>query len=507
MSLTNDEVMDNFEENNNQNVGVNYESPEAINTAIDNISIVIREIFLENDFIKESLKQLRSLNYNKLQDKERMIIMSNINDIVSQIFGENVIKPSLAITEKAIEGDQIGIYDGQVCIYEEVFKHKNSGLTILSMYINELTEYLAKEIVTNALSIIGYEDYKELKGKAKIYYENVATSPFCNSWNNFKEKEEPNYYNQPIIYDAVKLQMEILFEHLKYLYQDNSNIDAEMSELLYKCIHFNGTLVEDKELRKKIIEENHRNLDKYEEERSLLIEYLDKTEGDLSNLNDDEFYELFSNTYYSILSHDEDGKLDVRLTNMVNELMKREFRDFDTSKVDMPIYKLKFDIKDEVMSFSKIVGEEVNTMEVSDPVEIFVQVMTDISLISQIYDFFEFNSEEEKEDYFIMKEWIKLKNKDFSDPCDEEVFKDGLNIVVQKITERLANLQKKVEKGIAQTGFIKGKSMLRYESKDAYFDFHEFKNGYTRKEYSDALIEYARLDAEDIKKRNIGGRK
>lgn len=301
MSKVMDGVINEVEEKNNVEE-VNYNSPNAINTAIDNIPIVFKEMFLGNDFIRTSLNQLRSSTYNKLSVEDRMIIFSNINDVVSQILGEDVIKNGLAVTEKDLDGEQIAIYDGQVCIYEEVFKHKNSGLTILTMYVEELIEYLVKEIASDALAMLSYEDYKGLKGNAKIYFENVAVSPFCNSWNNLREKEDDKYYVQPVIYDAIALQMQILFEHLKFLYQDDPNIDSEMSDLLYKCIHFNGSLVENKKERKKIIEDNQKNLDKYEEERELLAKYLDKTAGDLTSLSDDEFYEIFSNTYYSILS-------------------------------------------------------------------------------------------------------------------------------------------------------------------------------------------------------------
>ena len=121
-------------------------------------------------------------------------------------------------------------------------------------------------------------------------------------------------------------------------------------------------------------------------------------------------------------------------------------------------------------------------------------------------------SKKEEEDYYIMKEWVDLKGRKYSDQTDKEVVNDGLNIILRKTNELLSDLNCKIKMAISKSKFIPhGKSIITHDNKEALYDYHEFKNLYTKDEVTESLMSYIRLDVEEMKRnkaiKNTGGRK
>lgn len=473
-----------------------------IQEAIDEIDESFKGVFLDNDFIVAKLDELRSENYNKLTYKKRLEIFANIAAWCSANFGEGAIRPSVAVSDREIDGEYLFISDTQLYITKEILQSKDMGLHILSCLIKNLRIYLTSNIIDKAYVVeLPMED---LKGLARIYYENKAESVLNNSWQNFIKTDQKNHHYQPLIFDALKLSADITFQHLKMLYKKYQQVDKECSSLVYTAMNFYDTLPQAIEKRKQIIKANRENVKNYDKDIKLYDKYLDATVEDFSTFSDDQFFELFNDSYFNALNLNEDGMLTIRLENMSNELLKRAFYGFNLEGIEFPKYTMTYDEENQTMLMTrKYMGEEGEEF-VETSGEIFMMVLTDISYLAQKNNLVRFANEEEKRDWYDMVEWCKLKDHVY-DNTDKEIVNDGLNIIIRKVTEVLSDLQIRINQAISKSDFLPhGQSMIRGDSKDAYYDFHEFKNGLTRKEVQDVLIGYIREDMKKIKRK--GGR-
>jgi len=266
----------------------------------------------------------------------------------------------------------------------------------------------------------------------------------------------------------------------------------------------------DKKRRETVLKARE-NIKQSVKELALYDKYLEQSASVFSTLTDDEFFELFNVAYTDALNSNEDGLLEVRINNMLNELIKRTFKDFDLTNIELPKYKAVIDYENQNIQIARVYEGKTsvkNTQSVAEGLNI---VLNDIVMLSQKHVLFEFSSEKERIDYYTMKEWTDLKKHDYSDSVDDEIVKDGLNIILRKTNELLSDLNGKIKKAIAKSKFVPhGKSMISHDNKEALYDYHEFKNLYTKDEITEGLMEYIRLDVEEMKKAKVnttGGRK
>jgi hypothetical protein len=347
-------------------------------------------------------------------------------------------------------------------------------------------------------------DPEKLKGLARVYYDNMSRSILRNIWKNKLVEHEKDYSYQPLTYDALVNSRKIMFEICKMLYKEYGVIDKGISHILYDHMDFQKKAPRSIKKREEMVKRQNKNIDNYDEELALYEDYLNATAGDVSNYSDDEFYELFNSSYYDGLNIDEDGLLVKRLNNLTNELVKRPFREFDISGVEFPEYEISYDNETDVMTMKRTFKGEVVEESIGSSSDAFSYVLSDVSVVAQRNKMFKFNSEQEKQDYMDMALWCEMKNHDYSDPNDKDLVRDGLNIILQKVSELYASIQVKSQEAINKSEFIPhGKTMLAYQDKEAYYDYHEFKNCFTKQEIHEALMEYIRLDIEDMKKKGV----
>ena len=254
------------------------------------------------------------------------------------------------------------------------------------------------------------------------------------------------------------------------------------------------------------------NIKKSALELDLYDKYLEKSASVFATLTDDEFYELFNIAYINALNSNEDGKLEIRINNMINELPKRVFKDFDLRGIQLPRYKIEIDAEHNSIQLIREYEGKTSSEDCPGSGTALSVVLNDIVMLAQKHVLFKFNSDKEREDYYMMKEWTDFKDHDYSDPTDNEVVKDGLNIILRKTNELLSDINEKIKRAIAKSEFIPhGKSMITHDNKEALYDYHEFKNLYTKDEVTEGLMEYIRLDVEEMRKtkkvKKTGGRK
>lgn len=475
---------------------------DKVNESIEGLDDVFYEQFTTNPRILEIVRSLREEEYGKLPPKKRAQLFAKLNSLASQLFA-GAVDSHIYLSETPIDGKTIVINDNGVYFYKTLFSTKDGGLSVLHLYIYSLKKHVATVLVDGIFDF--NIDPEKLKGTTRIYYDNLSRSILRNSWRNRLEEHEKNFTYQPIVYDALSISREIMFELTKFLYKEYKVIDKGMSHILYDHMDFMKKQPRSIKKRNEMVAKQNKNIKLFDKELALYEEYLKATTGDLSTYSDDEFYELFNTSYYDGLNVDEDGLLVKRLNNMVNELIKRPFREFDISQVEFPLYEITYNEEENIMTMKRTYKEEVDELVIQTSSDAFSYVLADISIVAQKNKMFKFNNEQEKQDYMDMVLWCDMKNHDYSDPTDKELVRDGLNIILQKVSELFSSIQKKSQAAIDKSRFTPhAKTMLLYQDKESYYDYHEFKNCHTKQEIHEALMDYIRLDIEDMKKK--GGR-
>ena len=480
-------------------------TPEYVNEAIDAVDEVIYDMFLSEQSITELLS-FRSDNWNKLDEEGRKELCANFCAYLSALIGETIIYPGIIFADQPINGQNVTILNGsKVTIYNKLFEAKNVGVSIIADMIREIKLNMIEEVIEDAMSVSDENYRKKLKGKAKLYYENKAESWLTYSWVNFYSKDHVNYSYQPIIFDCHKTEIDVLFEILKEMYKRDKKVDKEMSALLQMCMSFYGDIANAKAKRAKIIQENKANFKVHLEEEKIVCEYIKRVTGDLSNLTDDEFYELFNNSFYSLINSTKFNVSSI-LENLTNELVYRVFKEFNLTGIELPSYTFNLNEETMIMTMSCFFEGETSDLEVSDSTEVFEQIIHMISILAQKHTLIHFKDEDEKKHYELMRTWVKAKKEEeITDQCDLDVIKDELNIVVLKVGELLNELEAKVKKAISKSSLLPvGESMLSYYNVEGLIDFNEFKQGYSKEEIQDCLKEYMELDLEDMNKRKAG---
>lgn len=480
------------------------EQIRLVEEAIDSLDVVLVDLTTNEEYpIFKIVEQFRSENYNKLTIDERTNLFATLNAYFAGALTSSFLTPEVYTADDNVNGKWIDVEEGKVFINKSIFKNKNFGLDLIRGYLMELRIDMIYSIVGGLYQINANRN--DVKGLAKTYYDNICQSNLYNNWNNFLSKEHPDYAYQPIIIDSSRLTNEVSFMIVKKLYKKYQVIDEEISSLIYSIMEFRGRMDFFKKQRKKVIKLHQQNIAKINKEFDSYMKYLQVTLSDLSKLSDDEFYALFNSSYYYGLNINDDGFMIERLTSLANELIVRVFNDFDLENVELPIFEFHVD-DDFVVTMKVIYDNEIKECRVTDSYLIFQNVMQAMSAVAQRNKLFRFKDEQEEKDYDDMREWYNYKKvHESKDPMFQEIIHDGLNIVSRKVTEMWRNLQFRIEDAISKCDeFNKGRSMIIYDNKESYYDYHEFKNGYTQEEVTANMMELIREDLKLIKSK--GGR-
>jgi hypothetical protein len=392
-------------------------------------------------------------------------------------------------------------------MYDKIFETKNAGISILSNYIYALTKNIIISISDNMYALNVDPDL--LSETAREYYENFQSSYLYGSWDNLLNKSDKYYVSQPIISDSLQVANHALIEHVKFLFSEFGYIDREMSILINRHMSETYNQKDISKKRREAVRRAKENIKLSIKEFELYDKYLEQSASVFSKLTDDEYFELFNVAYVNALNSNEDGLLATRINNMINELPRRVFKDFDLSNIELPKYNVVIDKEKEELSIVRVYEGATSVEACPGSNHAISLVLNDIVMLSQKHVLFNFNNDKEKEDYYTMKEWVDLKKHKFMDPIDKEISSDGLNIILRKTSELLRDINERIKLAISKSDFIPhGKSMITHDNKEALYDYHEFKNLYTKDEVTENLMEYIRLDIEDMKrKKETGGRK
>lgn len=480
---------------------------DLLNTSVANVGASIKKIFVGNDYFNTILDRLHSSNWNNLTVKERKQIFLEIQGYVNYVYGDTLVAPKLSFTEKMVDQEYVYMEFGDTYIYDKVFETKNAGLSILSNYIRALAENIIVAIGDNMYQI--EVDPELLSPLALEYYENMQSSYLKGSWTNYLSKGDKYYFNQPIVHDSLFIAKDVMMENLKYLYSKFDSVDSEMSHLINTYMNeVNNRKSLEKKRKEAVIAARKQIKASYGEVENY-YKYLKQSASVFSKLTDDEFFELFNMAYVPALNSNEDGKLTRRIDNMLNELPRRVFKDFDLKGIELPKYKTVINQELEALSLGRVYEGQASCQTVYSCGEALTVVLQDMVMLAQKHVLFKFNSEKERQDYLTMKEWTELKNRDYSSPVDSAIVKDGLNIILRKTNELFSDLNDRIKGSISKSKFLPhGKSMIVHDNKDALYDYHEFKNLLTKDEVTEQLMAYIRGDIERMKaaKKN-GGRK
>ena len=480
---------------------------ELLNTSVENVGASIRKLFVNSEYFNTILERLHSSNWNNLTVKERKQIFLEIQGYVNYVYGDTLVSPRVAFTEKMVDQEYVYMEFGDTYIYDKVFESKNAGLSILTNYIRALSENIIVAIGDNMYQI--EVDPELLSPLALEYYENMQSSYLKGSWTNFLSKGDKYYYNQPIVNDSLLLSKEVMMEHIKYLYSKYDSVDAEMSNLINQYMNEANNRKTLAKKRKEAVMAARKQIKASYGEVESYYDYLEQSASVFSKLSDDEFYELFNIAYVPALNSNEDGLLTKRIDNMLNELPRRVFKEFDLRGIELPKYKTVINEELGALSLGRAYEGEASCQTVYNCGEALTVVLQDMVMLAQKHVLFKFNSEKEREDYMTMKEWTELKNRDYSSSVDSAIVKDGLNIILRKTNELFSDLNDRIKVAISKSKYLPhGKSMISHDNKEALYDYHEFKNLLTKDEVTEQLMAYIRGDIKRMKasKRN-GGRK
>ena len=479
---------------------------ELLNQSAENVAASVRKVFIDSPYFNTILERLHSSSWNNMTPKERKMVFLEIQGYVNYIYGDTLVSPQIAFTERMVEQEYVYMDFGTTYIYNKLFEGKNCGISILANYIRALTENI---IVAIGDSMYQMEvDPSELSPLALEYYENMQSSYLKGSWTNYHSKGDKYYYSQPIVHDSLLLSKDIMMEHVKYLYSKFDCIDEEMSSLInqYMSEVSNRKSLE-KKRREAVMAARKQIKNSYKEVENY-YRYLKQSASVFSKLSDDEFYELFNIAYIPALNSNEDGKLTRRMDNMLNEIPRRVFKDFDLKGIELPKYKTMINEEQEALTLIRVYEGATSCEVIQNAGEALGVVLSDLVMLSQKHVLFKFASEKERDDYMAMKEWTELKNRDYSSPIDSEIVKDGLNIILRKTNEMISDFNERIKIAISKSKYYPhGKSMISHDSKEALYDYHEFKNLLTKDEVTERLMAYIRGDIKRMKASKNGGRK
>lgn len=478
------------------------EDAQRLQDAMDNIDPTLQSLFLESDYINDTLEEFYSKTYSKKTYEEKVQLFANLALCCSHVFGDNIIEDGVTVIKYPVNERSIFIEDGKLYMSKDRFDKNSMGIINLMDFIFEFRKHIILLLTTSATAL--QIKPSELKGMARIYYENACESILEGSWNNYRSMDEIDYYNQPIVIDSTKVCLDYGFIYIKRLYQKYKKMDAETSAITQNHMNFYGAITQLREKRNEIIRKNRENVDNYDTDLDNYERYLSVTASDLSKLTDKEFFALFNSSYYVALNLDDDGLLTKRLEGMANGLIERGFSEFNLDGIQLPTYQLQYNKSENTMVLVKKCLNGDVEVAVEDSSEIFTNVLTDMITLAEKYALVRFNNEQERQDWIDMSEWKKLKKGQFNEN-DIRVLEDGLNIILSKITEFLTDLTNKIEDAIKDSDFLPHcDSMIRGEDRDAYYDYYEFKNGATREEVRNRLMIYIRNDLKNMT--NKGGR-
>ena len=140
--------------------------------------------------------------------KERKQIFLEIQGYVNYIYGDTLVAPSIAFTDKMVDQEYVYMEFGKTYIYNKSFEAKNAGLSLLTNYIRALSENIIVAIGDNMYQI--EVDPELLSPLALEYYENMQSSYLKGSWTNYHSKGDKYYYSQPIVHDSLLLSKDIM---------------------------------------------------------------------------------------------------------------------------------------------------------------------------------------------------------------------------------------------------------------------------------------------------------
>ena len=230
----------------------------ALESAINSLDSVMDELFLDSEYINEVIDEFYGKNYNKKSYEERVQLFANLALCCNRVFGENIIDDGVKVIESPVNNEPIIISEGQLYMAKTIFEQEYAGLSILSDFIFTLRKHIVMMLVEGAINLEILPS--DLKGLARIYFENMAASVLEGSWFNFKSKDDKDYYNQPIVLDSTKKSIEYTFKYMQRLYQKYHKIDREFSFLTNNAMNFFDLKDELNKKRQKIINENRANV-------------------------------------------------------------------------------------------------------------------------------------------------------------------------------------------------------------------------------------------------------
>lgn len=466
-----------------------------INTSLNGLSENLLGDFLEDEYFLEIIKKTRDAEYKKLNNDEKLKFWANVNACFASAY-EGIVANSVYGCEGPANGEHVFMDNTGLYINNEILKY-TSGIAMLQLYSYALMKNILISVLESAYTNAVMSD--DLDGIAKIYHQNYAISFLEGNWKNFLDKNDANYACQPIIFDCIKLSKDVGYGLVRKLYDEYGVIDSAMSDAIYEHMRYIANYPEMMKSRKELIEQAEKNLDNIEQEYELAEEYLSVCEGDLTKLSDDEFYGLFNTAYSEPLNSNENGNLDKRILNLVNELFNRTFKGFDLTDIEIPEYDIKVD--DSITAIKRY-GGEMHATKVDCVEQVFALAFQDFGKFAQKNALFVFNDDQEEKDFATMAKWCIAKKGEKATEKDKEILNNGLNIILRKISDLYSGVQKKCTEAIANSKFLPhGNSMLSYDDKSAYYDYHEFKNGKTREEVNQEIMNYIKVDLKDIEGR------
>lgn len=468
---------------------------QAKNMELESVYDVMEDLLFNDTFFGLAMT-LYSDSWNNLTIKERKKQLETINAYVSGYFQGELIAPELII-DGVLDDSYVSIKDDFVTVHEKAIENKNSGFFILKNYMNNICKHY---IYKSVLEID--DEHPSMSEKTRDYYFNSCRSLLFNTWNNYLSIEDPHYYDQPIVIDAFDIIENLFYKFIKKFYNLYGVIDSEIGALLDMHIEYVGEKEERDALYNVMKDKNVTNALKLKKEAENIVKFLNKTKENFSKFSDDEFFELFNVHYKYFITH-EDECINHRIASFFNELIRRVFKDVDTSHVVFPNYNVRFKNNNTICIFNKGL-ENCKEIETDDFNELLKIVLQDIEHYAHEYELYKFKDEEERENYKIMKEWLDFKGKIQKGTFEYDIISSNLNIKSIKLHELFYNLSSKIDIAISKSNFTPhGMSIISYsDDNQSYYDFEEFKTGCNKEEMARQIMSLVKEDLEKIKSNN-----
>ena len=166
---------------------------ELLNQSAENVAASVRKVFIDSPYFNTILERLHSSSWNNMTPKERKMVFLEIQGYVNYIYGDTLVSPQIAFTERMVEQEYVYMDFGTTYIYNKLFEGKNCGISILANYSRALTE---NSIVAIGDSMYQMEvDPSELSPLALEYYENMQSSYLKGSWTNYHSNGDIYFYS------------------------------------------------------------------------------------------------------------------------------------------------------------------------------------------------------------------------------------------------------------------------------------------------------------------------